>query len=142
MRHWIDLVESVNDIIPGELPEYNTEAKQLAAVKQNGFAIEHIKNPSEGVQLVAIKDIDSAFGWILHKGISPSIAVQRAAAIKNPVIFLMAVIEYNYPISKMILWTAAKRIKEQGWEIGKDKLDHLDPDIQDYLKDNIEDNIA
>ena len=158
MRRYINLVESVNDIIPGELPGYNTLAKQLSAVNQdgneiyniensservqlaavhqdrraiayiknpsevvqlaavsnNGYIIQYIRNPSENVQLAAVKDIGSAICYILAKGIVPSISVQRAAIIENPVSALRHMINYNFPISKMIQWTAAKRIKEWG----------------------------
>ena len=54
MRKYINLVESSNDIIPGELPEYNTEVKQLMAVRLDGVDIQFIKNPSETVQLRAV----------------------------------------------------------------------------------------
>ena len=34
--------------------KYKSEADQLAAVKNIGWAIQHIKNPSEEVQLAAV----------------------------------------------------------------------------------------
>lgn len=37
------------------LKKYETEKEQLAAVKQDGYAIRYIKNPSEEVQLTAVK---------------------------------------------------------------------------------------
>ena len=148
----------INDIIPGELRNYNTLAKQLtavkknghavqwirnpsldvqlAAVRQNGFAIGHIKNPSELVQLEALKVDGSALYWILAKRIVPSIAVQRAAVLQNPVWALNNMTHYNIPISKMIQWTAAKRIKERDMfdDLGKGVLEKLDPDVQNYLR--------
>jgi len=35
--------------------KYKTEKEKLAAVKENGNAIAYIKNPSEEVQLAAVK---------------------------------------------------------------------------------------
>ena len=155
MRHWINLVESIDDIIPGELPEYNTLAKQLKAVQKNGRAIIHILNPSEKVQLAAVQqdgysiaDIKNPCeqvqlaavkenSWSIKYIENPSIAVQRAAVLKSPVWALNAMINRNFPISKMIQWTAAKQIKERNLIIDKDMLDHLDLDVQKYLSNEL-----
>ena len=139
MRHFIDIVESEDDIIPDELPEYNTEAKQLEAVRQNPYTIRHIENPSEPVQLAAVKANGCAIRWILKNGIVPSITVQRAAVIEDPLGASCHMIDHKLPISKMIQWTAAKRIKElnltdEFCEFYEVVLDKLDPDVQEYLK--------
>ena len=56
-----------------------SEAVQLAAVKEKGYdtcyALEHIKNPSEAVQLAAVKEYGDAIKFIKN----PSEAVQLAA---------------------------------------------------------------
>ena len=46
-------------------------------------------------------------------------------------------IDHKLPISKMIQWTAAKRIKELDLDIGEVVFDDLDPDVQEYLKDSL-----
>jgi hypothetical protein len=57
----------------------NNEAEQLDDVSYDGCAIEHIKNPSEVVQLAAVKQTGLAMYHIIKKGIVPSEAVQLAA---------------------------------------------------------------
>ena len=66
-----------------------TEAEQLAAVEQNGWAIQYIKNPSEQVQLAAVEH----YGIVLRYIKNPSEQVQLSAVkqdgyairyIKNP----------------------------------------------------------
>ena len=52
-----------------------SEAVQLAAVRQTGYAIEYIENPSEAVQLAAVQKN----GWALRDIENPSEAVQLAA---------------------------------------------------------------
>ena len=126
-------MSDINDTIPGEDPKYNTLAKQLKAVQNYGLAIEFIKNPSELVQLAAVQKNGLVIKFILLKGIIPSIPVQKAAILQNPVWALDAMIKRNFPISKLIQWTAAKRIKEKEININKNILDQLDPDVQDYL---------
>ena len=159
MRDWINLIESADSIIPDERPGFNTLAKQLAAVenhglsiqfiknpslavqlaavRENGDAIKHIKNPCLEVQLEAVQNYGGAIYYILDKGFVPSIALQRIAVLNDPTWALEGMIEHDFPISKMIQWTAAKRIKERNWKIDKDTLDKLDPDIQEYLRDNV-----
>ena len=166
-----------DDIIPGEDPKYNTEVKQLAAVRQDattiryiknptehvqlaairkygyairyienpseevqifaiqryGYAISHIKNPSEELQLAAVRFNGRYIYYILEKGIVPSIDVQKAAVLNNPVWALRYMVDYNIPISKMIQWTAAKRLVELGLtSIDYSKL--LDTDVQNWIK--------
>ena len=152
-------MNDMDDIIPGERPEYNTLAKQLAAVQrdsgyiqfiknpseqvqlaavsQNIFAIEHIENPSEQVQLAAVQKDGWAIRFILAKGITPSIPVQRAAVLQNLVDVLKVMFKRNFPISKMIQWTAAKRIKELGlsYRLDDEHLYYLDLDVQNFLRD-------
>ena len=132
MRKYIDLVESSNDIIQDELPKY--EAKRLAAVRLDGWRIEYINNPSEEVQLAAVRQSGSVIHLILAKGIVPSIAVQQAAVLQNPVSALGTMIYHHLPVSKMIQWTAAKEIKKRNLKIEEIILSKLDPDVQEYLK--------
>ena len=136
MRKYINIVESSNDIIPGELPRYNTLAKQLNRVNEDGRMIQFINNPSEHVQLAAVRENGRIIRWILKHGITPSITVQRAAVLQNPINALAFMIEFNFPISKMIQWTAAKEIKAWNLSIKKSLLDQLDHDVQEYLKPN------
>ena len=79
MRKYINLVESMDDIIPGERPKYNTLAKQLAAVQKYGDAIQYIKDPSEVVQLASV----SQYGYAIKFIDNPSEEVQLAAVQKN-----------------------------------------------------------
>ena len=151
-------MNNMDDIIPDESEEYNTLSKQLALVQKHGWAIDYIKNPSEDVQLAAVKQTGfviecirnpsevvqlaavnssaSAFGFILEKEIAPSIPVQKAAVMKDPFGALLVMIEHDFPISKMIQWTAAKLIKEQNMvsDLYEDELNKLDLDVQKYLK--------
>ena len=53
--------------------------EQLAAVKQDGWAIEYINSPSENVQLAAVKQD----GWAIKYIDSSSENVQLAAAKQN-----------------------------------------------------------
>ena len=106
-------MNNLNDIIPGERPEYNTLAKQLKIVKQDGYNIQFIRNPSEDVQLAAVQENGRAIYDIIDKGITPSIAVQRVAILNHPTGALEEMLFNDFPISKMIQWTAAKIIKER-----------------------------
>ena len=56
-----------------------TEKMQLAAVKQDGYAIQYIKNPSEEMQLAAVTQSGHVIRWIKN----PSEAVQLAAVTEN-----------------------------------------------------------
>ncbi len=56
-----------------------SEAVQMAAVQQNGYAIQYIKNPSEAVQMAAVKQYGNAIQYIDN----PSEAVQMVAVKKN-----------------------------------------------------------
>ena len=56
-----------------------SEAVQLAAVKQSGSAIQYIKNPSEAVQQAAVNQD----GWAIQYITNPSEAVQLAAVKQN-----------------------------------------------------------
>ena len=64
-----------------------SEEVQLAAVKINGSAIRHIVNkgivPSEEVQLAAVAEDGTAIKYIIAKGIVPSEEVQIAAVAKD-----------------------------------------------------------
>ena len=44
--------------------ENDNEKEQLEAVKQNGYAIQHIKNPSEAVQMASVKQNGNAIKYI------------------------------------------------------------------------------
>ena len=139
MRKYINLIESIesaDDIIPGEDPAYDTLAKQLDAVQRWPMDFQQIKNPSEQVQLAAVQQYGWAINYILDKGITPSIPVQKDAVLQNPVWALKGMIKHNFLISKMVQWTAAKRIKEQNLRIDEYVLDKLDPDVQKYLRSN------
>lgn len=63
-----------------------SEAVQLAAVKSgNGRAIQYITNPSELVQIAAAKNYYDTITTLLDKGIKPSLPVQLAALERSPV---------------------------------------------------------
>ena len=56
-----------------------TEAEQLTALRQDGWAIEYIKNPSEEVQLAAARQ----YGWTIQYINNPSEQAQLAAVERN-----------------------------------------------------------
>ena len=58
-----------------KLERYSTEEEKLAAVKQDGLAIKHIKNPSEEVKLEAVGQDGLAIQYIKN----PSEKVQLEA---------------------------------------------------------------
>ena len=64
-----------------------SEAMQLAAVKQNGYAIRYIIDkgirPSEEMQLAAVTQCGDAIEYIIDGGIHPSEALQLAAVTEN-----------------------------------------------------------
>ena len=55
------------------------EEKNIAAVQQNGYAVQYIENPSEAVQLAAVQQNGHAVQYIEN----PSEAVQLAAVQQN-----------------------------------------------------------
>ena len=75
------LIESSGSII--QFIVNPSEELQLVAVKQKGGAIEHIKNPSEQVQLAAVNKSGNEIEYIINKGIVPSEQVQLAAVNQN-----------------------------------------------------------
>lgn len=60
-----------------------SEAVQLEAVKKDGWVIRYIKNPSERVQLASVSQDHGGLDFIIHKGIIPSELVQLAAVRQN-----------------------------------------------------------
>ena len=107
---------------------YASEAIKLAAVQEDGYAIQHIENPSESVQLAAVQEDGYAIQYIRD----PSEAVQLAAVrcyalaiqyIKNPseAVQLAAVRQYGYAIEYIedpfeAVQLAA--VQENAWSIG------------------------
>jgi len=80
LRSLVMRVMSHNDwAVVFSLEENPSEQVQLAAVQQNGNAIEYIDNPSEAVQLAAVQQNGNAIKYIIRKGIIPSERVQLAA---------------------------------------------------------------
>jgi hypothetical protein len=65
----------------GDKSLFQDKELQLAAVKQDGNAIQHIDNPSEEVQLAAVNKYGRAIYYIKH--LNPSEEVQLAAMKKN-----------------------------------------------------------
>jgi len=74
-----------NDSFRGENVSYKVfgdigqEQKDIISVKQNSDSIRNIKNPTEKVQLEAVKQNGYTLQYIVEKGIIPSEAVQLAA---------------------------------------------------------------
>ncbi len=60
-----------------------SEPVQLAAVKESVDAIKYIKKPSEDVQLYVVKKNGEFIEYIIKKGIEPSEDVQLAAVKQN-----------------------------------------------------------
>jgi hypothetical protein len=60
-----------------------SEKVQLAAVKKYGFVIRFIQNPPEKVQLAAVQQDGHSISDIIDKGINPSEKVQLAAVKNN-----------------------------------------------------------
>ena len=71
-------VYNVGDLI--QFIDNPSEEVQLAAVKENGLSIKYIQNPSERVQLAAVKEIPYSIQHIKN----PSERVQLAAVEENP----------------------------------------------------------
>ena len=82
-----------------------SEAVQLAAVQQDGWAIRYIKNPSEAMQLAAVKQRGRAIQYIKN----PSEAVQLAAVSQNG-----RAIQYIKNPSEAVQLAA---VKQDGWAI-------------------------
>ena len=62
-----------------KLLNFASEAVQLAAVRQNGYAIQHIRDPSEAVQLAAVRQNAWLIGYIK----SPSEMVKLVVMEQN-----------------------------------------------------------
>ena len=77
----IELVKDEGYVIKGI--KNPSEAIQLVAVNQNGRSIQHIDNPTEKVQLIAVSQDGWMIQYIIDKGITPSEAVQLAAIEKD-----------------------------------------------------------
>ena len=58
---------------------YNTEAEQIAACTQNGYAVGYIESPTEAVQMAAVMQNR----WLIRYIKNPGEAVQLAARSKN-----------------------------------------------------------
>jgi hypothetical protein len=63
--------------------DIDQERKGIYAVKQDGYVIQYIKDPSETVQLEAVKQNGLAIRFIIEKGIVPSETVQLEAVKQN-----------------------------------------------------------
>ena len=90
VRRWFNS-KKFSDWIETKMASYlkTIRRKRLAAVQQNGHAIEYLKNPSEEVQLAAVRQDWESIAYIKN----PSMEVQLAAVrqdwraiqfIKNP----------------------------------------------------------
>jgi hypothetical protein len=98
-----------------------TEEEQLAVVKRTAYAIKHIKNPSEAVQLAAVAQDGFAICYVIDNRNVPSEAVQMLAVkqdvytihvIRNPApavikaaltnsALVHQVLEYEYLVNKL-----------------------------------------
>jgi hypothetical protein len=89
MNKWIKTywrarhIGNFNDTYQYEFDYAEKIKDHLALVKIEPEYIEDIKNPSEQVQLVAVKQNDDLFEFIINKGIEPSEQVQLAAVKQN-----------------------------------------------------------
>jgi len=61
------------------LNPHPSESMQKAAVKQNGLAIQYIKNPSESIQMASVQQN----GWAIQFIKNPSESIQMAAVQQN-----------------------------------------------------------
>lgn len=86
--------------------DHPSVAVQLEAVQQNSFTIQHIMNPSEAVQLEAVKRHGEAIQHIEN----PSEEVQIAAVRKDP--FSIQFIENSTEAVQLAA------VQENGWAIG------------------------
>jgi hypothetical protein len=64
--------------------DIDQEQKDIIVVRHNGYDIKKIDNPSEAVQLAAVKERGPAIRVLYRKGIEPSEQVQLAA-VKNDI---------------------------------------------------------
>ena len=103
-----------------------SEAVQLAAVRENGLLIMHIPNPSEAVQLAAVQRNGEALELIKN----PSEAVQIAAVEENP--FMLYLIRDELP-KEVIIRAILQLIRQLA---GPSSEDHY-YDLVDAIKDAI-----
>ena len=82
-----------------------TEAEQLAAVEQNGYAIRYIEKPSEQLQLVAVRQN----GFAIEDINNPSEEVQLAAVRQNG----LAIEDIKTPSEQVKL----AAVEQNGWAI-------------------------
>jgi len=85
------------------------EQKEIITVRYDGNLIKNIKNPSEAVQLEAVKQNVYALKYIVEKGIEPSEQVQLAAVKRS-----IQAIEYIKNPSEAVQLEA---VKEDGYAI-------------------------
>jgi hypothetical protein len=98
-----------------------SEAVQIAAVEQEPFAIEDIKNPSEAVQLAAVKRNAYSIKFIEN----PSVEVQIAAVKQNG-----CAIKYIPNPVPLVVMTALK----------SKRLIQLKPRYESFVKETFKDN--
>ena len=84
---------------------YDTEEMKLAAVNGNGYAIQHISNPSEEIKLAAVKQN----GYAIQYMIDPSEEI-KLAAVKD---YGYAIKHIENPTEEMKLAS----VKENGYAI-------------------------
>ena len=102
------------------LYKYKTEEEQLAAVRQNGYAIQFIHNPSEAIQLEAIKQN----GYALEYNHNPSEKLQLEAVkqkgyaiqfIHNPSEGVIKYLLDNYSSNEDVIQLLFAVIGEEGY---------------------------
>jgi hypothetical protein len=74
-----DILEQLNLGLSINESVYPNEQENLLKVKENPDAISDIDNPSEAVQLAAVKQDGRVIEYIIDKGITPSVEVQLQA---------------------------------------------------------------
>ena len=107
-----DLFEAV-DI--NDLSEY----EQIAYVRNRLGNIAEINNPSERVQLAAVRQHGTNLWYIIQNGINPSERVQLAAVKDNPMVYIRLIdLHHNWSKQcKYVILTHPKLImKPMGYE--------------------------
>lgn len=100
--------------------------EQIKKIKDNGYFIRYIKNPSEELQLAAVKsDGDWGIYGIMEKGIKPSEAVQLAAVQQNGAA-IHRILEKGYIPSEEIQLASIKQFNRAIKYI----LEHIEPSFE------------
>ncbi len=79
-NHSVHCDKSIRNKLTALVPDGCAEDQQISALTKEGLALDVIEDPSEQVQIAAVRSYPYALGDLVSKGITPSRAVIMAAA--------------------------------------------------------------